>query len=517
MTRVLRRAPSWLPWVLLLVAVVGLLLPWLLAPVASDERYHYVAAPGRMDDNVLNVVPWTINDMQWRMRAGRIAPIGVFFQHVFYLLGMQFAFASGVPLFVVHGIVKVVLLAAVVGSFALLLTQLRRRDGERLDRPIRTTAVLVFAALLVLGITASSPGRNGWTTFVVLCIGGIVLMFLAGAASLWALRGWGGWGPLGKVLSAAGIVLLGVVIMLSYEMHWAALPFVVVLMALVGRSRTQHRIVLSLALAGGWLAAVVVTREVIASAATGDIYTGLKPDLGGPVLKVIALQLVNAVPGSGIPQALYDVGDGLPEPMPFDGTGWLWGALFAVAVVLLLRRRRLTSDAGTNRAGPDRQPLVVLALALASSALAAAVILSVSEQAHQIVRFFGATYRGTPWIWACLAGILAIVLAVLPRTDWGRRVTTATFNATCAVVVGVLVWPTTVSSIQTQRAATDYLIWERAQSELIGGSTDPVSAQHRCLLADQATAWAGGSSYRSAYLEEYQQSYLHQWGRPWCP
>jgi len=516
-TRVLRRAPSWLPWVLLLVAVVGLLLPWLLAPVASDERYHYVAAPGRMDDNVLNVVPWTINDMQWRMRAGRIAPIGVFFQHVFYLLGMQFAFASGVPLFVVHGIVKVVLLAAVVGSFALLLTQLRRRDGERLDRPIRTTAVLVFAALLVLGITASSPGRNGWTTFVVLCIGGIVLMFLAGAASLWALRGWGGWGPLGKVLSAAGIVLLGVVIMLSYEMHWAALPFVVVLMALVGRSRTQHRIVLSLALAGGWLAAVVVTREVIASAATGDIYTGLKPDLGGPVLKVIALQLVNAVPGSGIPQALYDVGDGLPEPMPFDGTGWLWGALFAVAVVLLLRRRRLTSDAGTNRAGPDRQPLVVLALALASSALAAAVILSVSEQAHQIVRFFGATYRGTPWIWACLAGILAIVLAVLPRTDWGRRVTTATFTATCAVVVGVLVWPTTVSSIQTQRAATDYLIWERAQSELIGGSTDPVSAQHRCLLADQATAWAGGSSYRSAYLEEYQQSYLHQWGRPWCP
>ncbi len=123
-TRVLRRAPSWLPWVILLVAVVGLLLPWLLAPVASDERYHYVAAPGRMHDNVLNVVPWTIKDMQWRMRAGRIAPVGVFFQHVFYLLGMQFAFATGVPLFVVHGLVKVVLLSAVVGSFALLLTQL---------------------------------------------------------------------------------------------------------------------------------------------------------------------------------------------------------------------------------------------------------------------------------------------------------------------------------------------------------------------------------------------------------
>ncbi|HKX66186.1 MAG TPA: hypothetical protein VJN29_03090 [Intrasporangium sp.] len=517
MTRLLQRAPSWLPWVLLLVAVVGLLLPWLLAPVASDERYHYPAAPRRMDDNLLNVLPWTMNDAKWRMRSGRIAPIGVLIQHVFYLLGMQFAFATGVPLFVVHGIVKVVLLAAVVGSFALLVAQLRRRDGERIDRPTRTTAVLLFAALLVIGITTTSPGRNGWTTFVVLCIGGIVLMFLAGAASLVALDGWGRWGPRGKALSAAGIVLLGVVIMLSYEMHWAAIPFAVVLLALAGRSRPLHRLALCVALGGGWLGAVLVTRQVIASAATGEIYTGLKPDLGGPVIKVIGLQLVNAVPGSGIPYALYDAGEGLAEPMPFDGTGWLWGALLALAVVLLLRRRRLTTDAGADRAGPDRQPLLALALALATSALAVAVILSVSEQAHRIVRFVGATYRGTPWIWACLAGILAIVLVVLPRTDWGRRVTTATVTATCAVAVGVLVWPTTVSAIQTQRAAADYLIWERAQTELIGGSTDPVSAQHRCLLADQATDWAGDSSYRSAYLDEYEQSYAHQWGRPWCP
>ena len=89
--------------------------------------------------------------------------------------------------------------------------------------------------------------------------------------------------------------------------------------------------------------------------------------------------------------------------------------------------------------------------------------------------------------------------------------------ATCAVAVGVLVWPTTVSAIQTQRAAEDYLIWERAQAELIGGSTDAVSVQSRCLLADRATAWAGDSSYRSAYLELYERSYEHRWGRPWCP
>jgi hypothetical protein len=37
----------------------------------------------------------------------RIASVGVFVQHVIYLLGMRFAFSTGVPLFVVHGIVKV--------------------------------------------------------------------------------------------------------------------------------------------------------------------------------------------------------------------------------------------------------------------------------------------------------------------------------------------------------------------------------------------------------------------------
>jgi chromate transport protein ChrA len=88
---------------------------------------------------------------------------------------------------------------------------------------IRGQPRLVFTTLLVVGVTTSSPHRNGWTTFVVLCIGGITPMFLVGAASLWVLRNWSRWGALGKVLSGVGILVLGVVVMLSYEMHWAAI------------------------------------------------------------------------------------------------------------------------------------------------------------------------------------------------------------------------------------------------------------------------------------------------------
>jgi hypothetical protein len=510
--RVVQRVPAWLAWVLVTIGVVGLLLPWLLSPVNSDERYHYPAAPVRMADNLLNVLPWTIDDMGWRMAAGRIAPVGVFVQHVIYLLGMKFAFSAGVPLFVVHGIVKVLLLAAAAGSFALLLTQLRRRDGARLDPRTRTTAVLVFAALLVLGVTALSPHRNGWTTFIVLCIGGITLMFLVGAASLWTLRGWSRWGALAKALSGVGMLVLGVVVMLSYEMHWAAIPFAVILLAFAGRATWPHRLILIAILGSGWLAAVLWTRALIAAASTRT-YPGLEVDLGGPVPKVMALQLLNAVPGSGILHAARTVGNGLAAPRPFQGSGWLWGILLALGLVLLLYKRPLP---GVEEVRADRHPLVVLGAALAASALATAVIMSVSKQAHEIVAFLGAAYRGTPWIWACGAGILTAGLLILPGGHRFRRAAIVAVPAVFAVLVGVFVWPYTVSAIQTQRASRDFQIWEQAQAELITGSAAPLAVAHRCRLAAEAIEWAGSSIYRGEYLKLYEASFAHQWGRPWC-
>ena len=164
--------------------------------------------------------------------------------------------------------------------------------------------------------------------------------------------------------------------------------------------------------------------------------------------------------------------------------------------------------------GADRQPLVVLGAALAVSALAAAVIMSVSKQAHEIVSFLGATYRGTPWIWACFAGILTAGLLILP--DRFRRAAIVAVPAAFAVLVGVLVWPSTVSAIQTERVSPAYLIWEQAQAELITGSAEPMAVEHRCLLTDEALKWADGSDYRINYVKLYEASFVHQWGRPWC-
>jgi hypothetical protein len=337
-------------------------------------------------------------------------------------------------------------------------------------------------------------------------------MFLVGAASLWALRGWSRWAGLGKAVSGVGLLVLGVVVMLSYEMHWAAVPFAIVLLAFAGRAAWPHRLILIAAVGSGWLAAVLWTRALIAGASKHS-YAGLEADLGGPVLKVLGLQLLNAVPGTGASLTARTVGEGLPTPRAFVGSGWLWGLLLALGLVLLLRSRSLPA---AEAVVADRHPLVVLGAALTSSALAAAVILSVSKQAHEIVSFLGATYRGTPWIWACGAGILTAAMLVLPRGHQFRRGAIVAVPAASAILVGVFIWPFTVSAIQTQRVSTEYLIWEQAQAELIYGSGKPLAIEHRCRLADEAIEWAGGNRYRRSYLKHYEAAFVHHWGRPWC-
>jgi hypothetical protein len=467
-----------------------------------------------MHDSLFGVVVWTINDIGPRMSHGRIAPVAVFTQQVGYLLGMQLAFATGIPLTLAHGIVKVVLLMSAVGSFALLLRTIRRRDGEPLDKGVRTTALLLFSVLFALGVTATSPVRNGWTAYIVLCIGGISVMFLAGAAALWALRTWGRVATSTKLAIAVALFVLGAVIMLSYELHWAALPFAVVLLAFTGSASWRRRVILIASLSAGWSIAFIWTRLLLAR--LGDVqYAGTSLDLGGPVIQTAALQVANAIPGSGMGQVMDTVGEGLPQPHPFGGGGWLWGLLTAAGFVLLFARTR----AGTSdQAGTDRREFLVLAVALVASAGAAAAITSVSAQSHEIIAAFGDTYRGTPWIWACLAGAAASLLMCLPRSSTLRGMVRVSLPfAVAPILVGALVWPTTVSAVQTIRAVDQYAMWETAQVQLVNGSAEPLAEARRCQFADQAATWARGrGSYFAQFLPHYKNAFVRQWDRPWC-
>ncbi|GAA6525245.1 hypothetical protein [Intrasporangium sp. DVR] len=515
MLRLLRRPPPWLGALLLVVGVTGLLLPWLLAPVIGDERYHYVAAPTRMDNSLFNVVTWTIHDIRPRMSHGRIAPVAVFLQQVGYLLGMQLSFATGIPLTLVHGLVKVVLLLSAVGSFALLLRMTRRRDGEQLDRGVRAAALLVFSVLLVLGVTATSPVRNGWTAYIVLCIGGISVMFLTGAASLWTLRVWPRATTVGKLAAAAAVFGLGAVVMLSYELHWAAVPFAVVLLAFAGSAVWKHRLALILSLSAGWAIAFIGTRMLLSRHDQEAQYAGTLLDLGGPVIPTAWLQVANAIPGSGTGRVMDTVGEGLPEPQPFGGGGWLWALLTAVGFAVLFARAGARMP---DQVGPDRRGLLILAGALVVSAGAVATITSVSAQSHEIIVSLGDTYRGTPWIWAALAAAATSLLMCLPRGSTRRRRAVVPLSvAVATALVGVLVWPTTVSAVQTIRAVDQYALWETAQAQLVSGSAEPLAETRRCQLAEQAAEWARGKGpYFGQFLPFYENAFARQWNRPWC-
>lgn len=52
--------------------------------------------------NPLQILPWTIGDIGWRAEQGRIAPVGVFFQHALYWFGS--ATATGMSVNAAEGI-----------------------------------------------------------------------------------------------------------------------------------------------------------------------------------------------------------------------------------------------------------------------------------------------------------------------------------------------------------------------------------------------------------------------------
>ncbi|HSN42966.1 MAG TPA: hypothetical protein VLR88_02790, partial [Propionibacteriaceae bacterium] len=226
------------------------------------------------------------------------------------------------------------------------------------------------------------------------------------------------------------------------------------------------------------------------------------------------LQLLNAIPGVGIPLTVHQLTPWQRTPHPFAGTGWLWGLALGVGLLLLLRRRPAPE---ADDLAADRHPLLTLAGALAVSALAAALLLSLSVQSHEIVSWPGETYRATPWIWSCLAGIVVVLLLVPRRRARARQTAIILVPVIGALIAGVVVWPYDVAAIQTQRQSEGIMLWEKAQMELITGSGDPTAIAHRCALQQQAVTWAGTNGYRQQYLPIYRTAFSHQWGRAWCP
>ncbi len=517
---------------LLVVGVVGLLMPVLVAPVMSDSKYHYLLSVVRFP-SILDTVPWTIHDMDWRLRlGGRITPVGVWYQHVSYYLVMKMSLWLGVETWVGEAVVKAALVAGTVLAFRVLVGQLRGSSGARPSRSHAWVATAIFGALFAMGATTNHPLRNGWTTFVQLCIGGALILFAVGALNLWVVNRWPGWGRTRRALAAALLVVVAAALVLSYELHWAAYPFAVLLV--LGQARPSWRRLRETGdrvrwtvvgwTSAGFLPTLLVTRLIIERYRSAE-YPGLALDLGGPVLRTVGLQLVSAVPGAGLGQARRDLADltGGDLPPAGSGGGWFWGLCTAVGLVLVVRALtrpgRPTGDADPGTAGPSRpaalgpRPWLVLAVASAVAGVAGAAILSVSVQSPEVVKAVGATYRPTPWIWAGASATVASLLTLLVAGSGRRRWLWAVAPALAALLVGVVVWPANAAVERAVRTSSPGNLVEEIQRQVVLGTDTDYAESVRCDLDASVIE----RRYPPLFYDAARVVFRELWGREFCP
>jgi hypothetical protein len=510
----------------------------LLAPVMADSRYHYLFSADRFGDHPWNVLPWTVEDAEWRAEQGRITPVGVFYQHVLYWLGLKLAVASGTEIYVVAGAVKLGLVLASVAAFALLVGQLRRwappyaPAASTLPAEVRRLLVLVFAAALVLGVTTQGAS-NGWTTFPALCIGAGAITFGFSAVVLAVANRWPLWTRRKQLLGVVVLTAAASALVLSYEMHWAAMALALTLLAFNGRdvrrpwrriAGDKGRLAAGSAVVAGFGVTLTAVRLVLAKVACegSGCYSALQPNPDGPVLGTALRQLATAVPGTA--DGPTDTGNGETDPSTlaarlFDPPGWVWGLLLGVgvAVVAWLYLRAHASDAEAEAESQPRDvvsSLWPLALGCGLCAVATALVMSISEGAQQLITGVGVPYRSTPVLWTMYAAILAIAwTAATSRRGW-TRIGPLVLAVAC-IAVGALVQPRNVETVQAEWATPQAQQIGEIHHQVVVGSASAPNARRRCALNRELTS-RPGSDFAARMADAADTAYEFLWHRPFC-
>ncbi|WP_217995815.1 hypothetical protein [Kribbia dieselivorans] len=439
---------------LVALGVALLTAPALFAAVTSDSKYHYLLARHDINGNLLNLPGFVIHDMRWRLHQGRITPVGVFAQEVQYFLGMTVAQALGIELYVVEAITRALLILAAIAAFAWLARELFGRTGYA------RAVTIIFAVLYAAGANATVTHRSGWTTFVVLCLGTVAIVLATAALLLHVTRRWPDLSPPARRAWAVGLFIVGVAVVLYYEMTVVAGVFSVVLLGVLWwRARRTGAAAVplapTLALSAGGLVTLAVTRTLIRiyGCRGPGCYPGfrLRIDLQWPV------DAVRSVVGS------MPVASGAGT-VARDGVGGLQmssGALIMFTLIgassLALAGAMARRTVGERSLDPVASATIVerataLWIAGAVALVATALVMSVSVQAQDsVLTAFTSTYRSTPLLWSMLCLLAAPVLAwLLLRPKWGVGVIVAL--AIWGALIGGLATPANSMAARADRA-----------------------------------------------------------------
>lgn len=532
--------------VLLAVAAVALglvlLRPVLLGPVTGDDVY-YLFDSAAADRTVVDTLTALPEEWSTRVGTGRVNVLTVAERRTAGHLTVDAAVATGRPVHHVQALLKAGYLAlGLLAVHALLRTlRWRRRDTGALVALDRRTLVAATVAGGLLVAVGAQPqlvgphGWNGWLSYPVSTWTATLSVFGVVALALWLARLAADRGARAGVPAAAALAAVGVLTNYRYELTFAAVPLVLVALAVVPvtdrgdrHDGVRAKLALGAAYLAGFVPLLLVHRRLVAEAcARGECYGGVRPDLGPQVVGTWWRNVLSTVPGTGgddVRQLLR------AEGVPVDGawTPTAWSAVVALLVLaVLLLAWRVGGHAGARRgadsdtdAGGDADEREARGRACLAGAgllllgtLGTAAVMSLSADAQAGVTEVGLLYRHVVVGWTGLA--FALVLAVLalgllrPRAAWPSYAALALATAVLTAVALPADGRVMDANASRMQSTT------RVFAEVVRGDTGPASDARRCRLLRRVDremtefhAWRVGTGSRRAFR--------HYWGEPFC-
>ena len=497
-------------------------------PMQNEERRALFRAARVFGSNPLEVASYAYDSMGVFLDAGNFRPVGRFAEKAGYAFAVEAAEATGLALYVVQGMIRLLLVAILAMTAASAVSAVMRSAGVgSAARPTLVLYSLVFATTLV-----ASHHLSSLSAFPVVFIGSAVMVL--GVVQLVARDRDMEDRPLSWHEPVA-MALLGAATAMTFELLYVVPPlaagFIAVRAAAAGRkpgfvlrSAAMRR---WLALSVGFLAIFVPVRIMIANHCRQE-YCSRASDisLSGDVPGLVADRMLTGAPPAGWIHTADRVRPYGFEVGASDLAGnWLLAALLVVIVAATVRAVvRATSRTATAEDVPGARARLAVCLGAlgALTVVLPALLVSPSKEIQEALPAIGEAYRDTLMVqvgWSFI--ITAVVVAGIAAVGTRRlpRVAAAAVAATALWVGLAMTLLTNERMAHIGRGLPESAIVRQVSTAVI--SIDPTDGGNarRCGLIDAYTelspgplGWWTGPKLRG----ELDHFMLDRYGWPFC-
>lgn len=530
------------------VASVLFMKPVLLAPVAGDDRKWFPEVAVLQSWNVADEVGQLPQWWDQRIDRGRANVLTDLERRSAGRLVIETSVHTGTPTYVVLGVLKLLIAAAAVLTFAALLKTVRwrRHDGALVRLSGRTILLCTLLGGVVFAL-GSQPafhevnGRNGWVNYPTHTYGAVVSILGVTALVLWLTRVYAeGRYRLPIVL---GLVALAVLTNFRYELVFTAAPLTLIALLLVpltpaDRAAEGRRAkwITGLAYVGTFTTLLVALRVYVRRVCEVDgCYTGTTPRLSSEIVHVLWQNIWSSFPGTTAPRVADFIetwgvsSDRMYAPTTISIAlgicmavamlaGW-WSARPEQSSHHVATEPETTEPetGGPETGGPDADEiargldearlLLLGGLLCFLGAVGAAGVMSLSVEA-QVTSELGLPYRHTVLTWAGIAW--ALTLGVLALGHRSPRAGTASMVA-LSLGVGIaaaFLLPANERSLTADRVANQATA--AAFAALVNGDLSDAANTHRCRLVPEIR------EERDDVARFVDKAFQRYWGTDFC-